>query len=85
MKEEYGAQRDMSELTSHDKQILTEFSTNFIQFLGNIEDIAYTIIEIGYSLNQLRDIQKIFIKSKCNESYPRYFEGIKKAIKILEK
>lgn len=75
----------MSELTSHDKQILTEFSTNFIQFLGNIEDIAYTIIEIGYSLNQLRDIQKIFIKSKCNESYPRYFEGIKKAIKILEK
>lgn len=74
----------MSELTSHDKQILTEFSTNFIQFLGNIEDIAYTIIEIGYSLNQLRDIQRIFIKSKCNESYPRYFEGIKRAIKILE-
>lgn len=75
----------MSELTPTDKGILTEFSTNFIQFLGNIEDIAYTIIEIGYSLNQLRDIQKIFIKSKCNESYPRYFEGIKKAIKILEK
>lgn len=74
----------MSELTSHDKQILTEFSTNFIHFIGYVEDIALTIIEIGYSLHQLRNIQRIFIKSKCNESYPRYFEGIKRAIKILE-
>lgn len=69
----------MSELTPTDKEILTEFSTNFIHFIGYVEDI-----EIGYSLHQLRDIQRIFIKSKCNESYPRYFEGIKRAIKILE-
>lgn len=75
----------MSELTPTDKEILTEFSTNFIHFIGYVEDIALTIIEIGYSLHQLRDIQRIFIKSKCNESYPRYFEGIKRAIKILER
>lgn len=74
----------MSELTPTDKEILTEFSTNFIQFIGFADDIALTIIENGYSLHQLRDIQRIFIKSKCNESYPRYFEGIKRAIKMLE-
>lgn len=74
----------MSELTSTDKEILTEFSTNFIQFIGFVEDIALTIIELGYSKSKLKDIQRIFIKSKCNESYPRYFEGIKRAIKMLE-
>lgn len=30
----------MSELTPTDKEILTEFSTNFIHFIGYVEDIA---------------------------------------------
>ena len=51
----------MSELTSTDKEILTEFSTNFIHFIGYVEDIALTIIEIGYSLHHNLEIYKEFL------------------------
>lgn len=67
-----------------DSDSIEDFLAYFRRFEGGVEDYTITTLALGISLEQLKDLRDSFIRTSADYCYPRYFEGIKGAIRKLE-